>query len=75
VTATPTITSDRDGGRKLSTFPVDRVKDNRMNGLLRELAEAIDSEENPELLRCVGQSLKLIGDSARNKSFSKTGVW
>lgn len=73
MTAIPTTTSEKGGGREPSTFPIDRVNDNRLNGLLRELAEAIAEEENPALLRTIGQSLKMIGDRARNKAYSKTG--
>lgn len=55
-----------------SSFPVERVKDNRLKGLLRELQEALLETDDPELLRKVGQSLRMIGDSARSKAFDKT---
>jgi hypothetical protein len=56
----------------MSNFPVDRIKDNRLQGLLRELLDAIKDEDDPEKLRKLGQSLRLIGDSARSKAFDKT---
>lgn len=55
-------------------FPIDRIKDNRLQGLLRELLEAIKDEEDPDKLRKLGQSLKMIGDRARSKAFDKTRV-
>lgn len=57
----------------MSNFPVDRIRDNRLQGLLRELLEAIAQEGDPEKLRKLGQSLKLIGDRARGKAFEKSG--
>lgn len=57
----------------MSNFPVDRIADNRLQGLLRELLEAIAQEDDPAKLRKLGQSLKLIGDRARSKAFDKTG--
>lgn len=56
----------------MSNFPVDRIKDNRLQGLLRELLDAIKDEDDPEKLRKLGQSLRLIGDRARSKAFDKT---
>lgn len=57
----------------MSNFPVERIKDNRLQGLLRELQEAIAQEEDADKLRKLGQSLKLIGDRARSKAYEKTG--
>lgn len=57
---------------KPDSFPVGRIKDNRLKGLLRELEEALQDTEDPELLRKLGQSLRLIGDRARSKAFDKT---
>lgn len=59
----------------MSNFPVNRIGDNRLKGLLREITEAIEETDNPELLRKLGQSLKLIGDRARSKAFDKTRVF
>lgn len=52
-----------------SAYAVDRIKDNRLQGLLRELREAIAEEDNPDLLRKLGQSLKMLGDRARTKGY------
>lgn len=63
---------------KLYSFPVERIPDNRMRGILREIADAIREEEDPERLRAVGQSLALLAGRARSKGFdlSKPGaVW
>lgn len=58
----------------LLKFPVERLaRDNRMQGLVRELAEAIDDCDDPERLRKLGQSLKLLGDYARNKGLTRGG--
>lgn len=57
----------------LIAFAVERVTGNRENGLLRELAEAIEDCENPEALRRLGQSLKMLGDAARAKGFRNGG--
>lgn len=56
---------------RLWRFPVERVGDNRLNGLLRELAEALEQTDDPTLLRATGQSLKMIGDAARSKAFEE----
>ena len=53
----------------MSSFPVERIGDNRLKGLLRELQEAIDDSDNHELLRSVGVSLKLMGAEARTKAY------
>lgn len=69
----------RDEFNSLISFPVGRIEDNRMRGLMNELREAIADEDNPETLRKFGQSLKLIGDIARTKAYTtskKVGrVW
>jgi hypothetical protein len=56
----------------LINFPVNRMQDNRLLGLLRELGDAINQEQDPATLRRLGQSLKMIGDHARSKAFWKT---
>ena len=53
----------------LAAFPVERIGDNRMRGLLAEIAEALD----PALLRAVGQSLKTLGDFARSQAYTMRG--
>jgi hypothetical protein len=50
-------------------FAVQRLHDNRMHGLVREVAEFIDDCDDPEELRKIGQSLKLLADAARGKGF------
>lgn len=49
---------------------VERIGDNRMRGLLQELVEALEMEDDPALLRAVGQSLKGLGDFARSQAFT-----
>jgi hypothetical protein len=56
----------------LINFPVERIQDNRLLGLLRELAEAIREEDDPATLRKLGQSLRLIADHSRSKAFQQT---
>lgn len=51
------------------SFPVDRIADNRHKGLLREVLEAIHDCDNPEQLRALGQSLKMLGDAARTRGW------
>lgn len=40
-------------------FWLTRIQDNRMRGLLSELAEAIQESENPDTLHLVASSLRL----------------
>lgn len=40
-------------------FWLTRIRDNRMRGLLSELAEAIQDSDSPEALHCVASSLRL----------------
>lgn len=56
--------------RTLYRFPVERIKDNRAKGLLREVAEMIESGDDPSALRYLGQSLKLLAGRARSRAFS-----
>lgn len=56
----------------LLTYPVERIEDQRLRGLLEQLAEAITQTNDPETLRAVGQSLKLMGDFARSEAFTVT---
>ena len=63
---------------RLYSFPIERIPDNRMRGLLRELAEAIQEESDAERLRAVGQSLALLAGRARSKGhdWAKPGsIW
>lgn len=55
----------------VTSFPVQRMKDNRLQGLLREIEEAIKSEDDAAVLRTLGQSLKLLGDCARSRGFER----
>jgi hypothetical protein len=50
-------------------FAVERVRDNRTRGLLRELAEAIEDSDSPDDLRRLGQSLKMLADAARGRGY------
>lgn len=51
-------------------FHIDRFSNsNRMTGIIRDLTEAINEEDDPEILRRLGTSLKDIGGTALNKRF------
>lgn len=56
--------------RNLYRFPIERIKDNRTKGLLREVAEMIESADDPSALRYFSQSLKLLAGRARSRAFS-----
>ena len=43
--------------------------DNRLQGLLREIEEAIAACDDPTTLRRLGVELKLIADAARGKGY------
>lgn len=60
------------GEAALYHFPVDRVKDNRLNGLLREIAEVIQQEDDMRALRHFAQSLKLLAGRARSRAYSSS---
>ena len=60
------------GEAELYHFPVDRVKDNRLNGLLREIAEVIQQEDDMRALRHFAQSLKLLAGRARSRAYSSS---
>jgi hypothetical protein len=53
-------------------FPIDRIEDGRLRAALHELAEAMQMTNDPDSLRALGQSLKLMGDMARSEAFSMT---
>lgn len=50
-------------------FAVDRIADNRMNGLMRELAELIDDETNPGKLSDLRISLDTLASGAHHKAW------
>jgi hypothetical protein len=54
-------------------FWVDRIKDNRLRGLLREISEAIEETDDAEGARAFGQSLKGLADRARGRGWLLTG--
>lgn len=55
-------------GVKRDDFWLTRIQDNRMRGLLSELAEAIQDSENPDALNVVASSLRLgLVNLARNR--------
>lgn len=53
-------------------FAVTRLADNRLSGLMREIAELIDEENDPEKLRDMRLSLHVLGDGAGNKAYRMT---
>jgi len=57
----------------LAAFPVERIGDNRLRGLLAEMAEALEQEDDPALLKAIGQSLKTLGDFARSQAYTMRG--
>lgn len=54
----------------LLQFPIMRVNDNRLQGLLRELAEAIEQDEDPANLRNLAVSLKSMSDVCRELAWT-----
>jgi hypothetical protein len=51
------------------SFYVDRLSgSNRLAGLLRELGDAINAEDNTETLRRLGSSLRDMGGTTLNKA-------
>jgi hypothetical protein len=54
-------------------FAVERIRDNRMRGILQEVAELIDDTDSPDDLRRFGQSLKLLSDAARGRGYRRGG--
>ena len=68
-------TSIDNRGRSAPTYAIARINDNRFRGLLQEMHEALQSEDDAETIRKVAQSLKMISDLARNRAFRKTGEY
>jgi hypothetical protein len=64
----PASTSEEAESRR---FAVLEFKDNRLQGLLREVRQAIEDCEDPETLRRFGVTLKLLGDESRCKAWSE----
>lgn len=56
----------------LLAFPLNRIEDQRLRAILEELAEGICTTNDPDTLRALGQSLKMLGDYARTEAFSMT---
>jgi hypothetical protein len=54
----------------LLAFPVARISDNRVQGLLRELAETLEQEDDAESLRATARSLKMLADVARELAWT-----
>jgi hypothetical protein len=58
--------------RGLLTFPARRIEDLRLREILEELAEAITTTNDPDTLRALGQSLRMMGAFARSEAFDMT---
>jgi hypothetical protein len=56
----------------LIAFPLNRIEDQRLRAILEELSEGIRTTNDPDTLRALGQSLKMLGDYARTEAFSIT---
>lgn len=54
-------------------FAVTRLTDNRLSGLIREVAEMIDEEDDGALLLDMSVSLKVLRDGARAKARNLSG--
>ena len=67
------MAASREGSDDPLWHAVHRVKDNRLHGLLREIAESIEDCDDPEKLRAFGQSLKMLSDGARSKGVRRGG--
>lgn len=48
-----------------------RVRSNRLSGLLREIAEAIDDEDDSETLRQAERYLRLLSGRAHSRRFTQ----
>ena len=50
-------------------FAVSRLTDNRLSGLMREIAELIDAEPDPRILRDLRVSLQTLASGAHEKAW------
>lgn len=50
-------------------FAVSRLADNRLNGLMREIAELIDDELDPAVLSDLRISLRTLASGAHDKAW------
>ena len=50
-------------------FAVTRLSDNRLSGLMREIAELIDSEADPRTLSDLRVSLETLASGAHSKAW------
>lgn len=53
--------------------PLDRIEDERLRAILKEVIEAISHTNDPGTLRVLGQCLKSLGDTARSMAFQESG--
>lgn len=51
-------------------FAVTRLSDNRLSGLMREVAELIDETSDPAMLRDLRVSLQALKDGAHAKAWN-----
>lgn len=58
---------------ELLTFPVKRVENRQIAGLLEAIAEVITTTNDPDTLRAVGQSLRMMGAFCRSEAYDQTG--
>jgi hypothetical protein len=56
----------------LLTFPARRIEDLRLREILDELAEAITTTNDPDTLRALGQSLRMMGAFCRSEAYDQT---
>lgn len=61
--------SSSPGSKGPHWFAVARLSDNRLRGLMQELAEVIDDENDPAALRDLRISLGALRDGAHEKCF------
>jgi hypothetical protein len=54
----------------LTAYPVNRLEDNQYRGLLQELAEALEQEDNPRVLEMLHGSLKMLANFAQSQAFT-----
>lgn len=54
---------------ELLGVPIERIEDERLKAILREVVEAVTHTNDPATLRVLGQVLKALGDTARGMAF------